>query len=70
MTESPSLQIARAEIERALGSLEALFVPCVKLTFIMRDPRNDEAYLIVTSDTIDEIAATVERQKAREVARV
>ena len=69
MAESFKLQLARAEIERALESQEPLFVPGVKLTFIMRDPENDEADLIVTADTLDGIGAAVERQQAREAAR-
>lgn len=49
--------------------VEPLFRPGMKLTLLARDPSNPEADVMVTSDTMDGIAALVERSKAREDVR-
>ena len=46
--------------------VEPVFKSGTKLTIIARTPGNDEADVLVTSDSIDGIAALVERSRARE----
>jgi hypothetical protein len=38
------------EVAATLGELESLFAPHCKLTFLMRDPSNDECSMLVTND--------------------
>lgn len=46
--------------------VEPIFKRGTRLTIIARTPGNDEADVIVTSDELPEIAALIERSKARE----
>lgn len=69
MTTPYRVQLARAEVARHLGQLERIFKPGVKLTFLMRDPENPECDLLITADTLDGIAAAVERSRGREDVR-
>lgn len=41
---------ARSEVTLALSRLESLFKPQCKLTFLMRDPGNDECSMLITND--------------------
>lgn len=45
--------------------VERLFKPGTKLTIIARTPGNDEADVLVTSDSLNELAKLVERSKKR-----
>ena len=45
--------------------VEPIFKDGTKLTIIARTPGNVEADVLVTSDDLDEVAALVERSKAR-----
>lgn len=45
--------------------VEPMFKRGMKLTLIARDPDNPEADVLVTSDSMDGIAALVERSKSR-----
>jgi hypothetical protein len=57
---------ARLQVEDHIRSLERVFKPGTRLTFLARTPDNDEADLLVTADSLDAIAAAVERAKRRE----
>jgi len=45
--------------------VERIFKPGTKLTIIARTPGNDEADVLVTSDSLNELAKLVERSKTR-----
>lgn len=61
----PVMQTA-LECERHLMEMEGLFLARCKLTLIMRDPENNNADLLLTTDDLDEVAKLVERSKGRE----
>lgn len=46
--------------------IEPMFKPGVKLTVIARTPGNDEADVLVSNDSLGDLAALIERSKARE----
>lgn len=56
------------EIEKALVRLSRHFASGTKLTFIMRDPANDECVLIKTDDELGEVARVlgIYSQRAKE----
>ena len=49
--------------------VEPIFKPGTMLTIVARTPGNDEADVLVTSDSLDGIAAVVARSAARETVR-
>lgn len=60
----------RVRLNAQLGNIlarhvEPIFNVGTKLTIIARTPGNVEADVLVTSDDLDEVAALVERSKAR-----
>jgi hypothetical protein len=59
--------LVHARVASALGSLSRLFAPGCRLTFVMRDPKNLEAFMVIGDDTEDEVIATVERSRRRPV---
>lgn len=45
--------------------IEPIFQPDVRLTLTARTPGNDEADVLVSNDSLDELAALIERGKLR-----
>lgn len=50
----------------ARTKIEPMFNTNVEVTIIVRVPGNDEEDVLVTSDSLDEVLALVERSKKRE----
>lgn len=48
-----------------MANLESLFQPGAKLTFLARFQDNDEADVMVSSDSLDGIAALIDRMRIR-----
>ncbi len=48
--------------------VEPIFKRGTRLTLIARTPGNNEADVLVTNDDLDDVAALIERSKAREQA--
>lgn len=46
--------------------IEPLFVNGAKISVIVRIPGNNEADVLVSSDTLDELAAVIERSRSRQ----
>jgi len=44
------LDNAQFTITETLAELEGLFLPRCRLTFVMRDPGNDECSMLITND--------------------
>jgi hypothetical protein len=61
-----TLDEVHQEVSAFLTEAERFFKPGVKLTFIMRRPDNDECDILITDDSLDELAAVIERMKKRE----
>jgi hypothetical protein len=64
----------RHDLNAKLGAIledhvEPIFKRGALLTLIARTPGNDDADVLVTSDSLDEIAKLVERSKARPEVR-
>lgn len=57
------IDLVHDEVARSLGRLESLFVDEVKLTFIARLPGNPEADIVITTDSLEELAKVVERRR-------
>ena len=58
------LQRAHMRVCDVLGDLaDHLFVKGVKLTFIMRDPANEDCYMVVGDDTIEGAISALERSR-------
>lgn len=64
---SDKLVRTHARIANALGDLAPLFHKRCKLTFVMRDPLDDEAYVVVGDDSNDAVIDVLQRSKAKEV---
>jgi hypothetical protein len=62
----PKVREVSAECMRHLDEMADLFKPRCKLTFLMRDPDNQEAEMLLTTDGIDELIKALERAKTRE----
>lgn len=61
---SERLKAAHMRVCDVLGDLaDHTFVKGVKLTFIMRDPKNDDCYMVVGDDTIDGVISALERSR-------
>lgn len=56
---------AHNAVGTALGKLaDTVFVKGVHLTFVMRDPKNDECYMVISDDPdLDVVKDTIERSK-------
>lgn len=64
MSSDPSnsfaVQMVANEIEKAMVKLSKHFTTGMKLTFVMRDPANDECVLIKTDDVLSEVSRVLE----------
>jgi hypothetical protein len=66
MGKDEALGKVHAEIANHLGELSKLFKDGVCLTFIMRDPKDTESYIVVGDDTEPEkIMETIRRSEAQ-----
>lgn len=63
---SDTLRRTHARIANTLGELAPMFHKGCKLTFVMRDPRDDEAYVVVGDDTNDAVIEVLKRAKSKE----
>ncbi len=54
-TDKIPLHLIKADIGQQLERMERFFVPGARLTFVMRLPGNDDATLVVTSDTAADV---------------
>lgn len=64
MQLNPKLKSAHMRVCDVLGDLEDYtFAKGVKLTFVMRDPNNDDCYMVVGDDDPDAVIAAIERAK-------
>lgn len=63
--EMTPLEVVHNRITEALVKLESYFEPGCRLTFIMRDPKNDEADIVETFDDLDELKKVIERTQER-----
>lgn len=61
--QEAKLQEVGEIIENHLNDIAMLFKPGAKLTFIARTPGNPDADMLMTIDSLDEIAALVQRRK-------
>lgn len=52
------------EVERHLNQISKIFKRGTRLTFIARTPGNDEADVLITIDTEDELIELLKRRKA------
>jgi hypothetical protein len=64
----PDILRVHKEIEHHLNAILPLFVKGIRLTFIARLPGNDNADMVLTIDDLAEVAAVIERTRAREPA--
>jgi len=65
---SDALKITHARIANALGDLAPLFKPGCKLTFIMRNPADEESYILIGDDNDPEkIIETIRRSVSAEL---
>lgn len=56
-----------AHVASALGRLAKLFNPGCRLTFVMRDPANADAYMVISDDdSVDLVVNTLERSRTRD----
>jgi hypothetical protein len=53
------LDMVAWEIEKVLVKLSKLFTSGMKLTFVVRDPKNDDAVLIKTDDDLADLARVI-----------
>ncbi len=60
------LQMVRWEVERSLQKLSDFFAPHCQLTFLMRNPKEQDGDLIVTTDSLEAVSEAVEKLKRRE----
>lgn len=58
---SDTLKRTHAKIANTLGELSPLFEDRCKLTFVMRDPLDEEAYIIVGDDTNEDVIDVLRR---------
>lgn len=64
MKLTPDLQRAHNAVCDALGKLaDGVFVKGMKLTFVMRDPNNEDCYMVVGDDTVDGAIGALERSR-------
>lgn len=64
-TTAARLIEVRVQIAGYMDEMLTLFKPGAKITVLVRTPGNNEADLLLTNDSMEEIAAMVERSKAR-----
>lgn len=64
---SEKLKAAHQIAAQALADLQSMFVGDMHLTFIARDPKNDKASMLVTSDTIEGIEQALAHLKTQPV---
>ena len=60
MSDKVDLAIARQKVEQHLLEIEELFKPQCFLTFVMRNPDNEDSFLVITKDSLQEVVETVQ----------
>lgn len=61
----PKLQNAAERCGEALAALEPLFADDCRLTLVMRSTTNDECFLVLSKDDLNEVIDTLLRAKAK-----
>jgi hypothetical protein len=62
--DGDKLKAAHMRVCDMLGELaDHTFAKGVRLTFVMRDPKNDDCYMVVGDDTIDGTISAMERSR-------
>lgn len=67
---SDTLKRTHAKIANALGELSPLFADRCKLTFVMRDPLDEEAYIVVGDDTNEDVIDVLRRAALKEEVKL
>lgn len=64
---SDKIKRAHARVANTLGELSGMFHSGCKLTFVMRDPADEEAYMVVSDDTNEAVIEVLRRAQLKDV---
>jgi hypothetical protein len=67
---SDELRRTHAIIAGTLDELSTLFHKHCKLTFVMRDPLNEEGFIVVSEDASDAVIEVLQKASAKEEDRL
>jgi hypothetical protein len=66
MSIHPKTEYARDVISNELAKLEKLFLPHCRLTFIMRNPEEEDGDMVITNDKLADLRDVLDKMMTKE----
>jgi len=60
------LLVIKQKISNYLNKIEKLFAPYCKVTFLMRNPKEEDGDLLMTNDDLDKVIAAITQLQKQE----